>query len=64
MNGHELQDLLQRRGGHVPIIFVAAYGDTKSRERALNGEAVGVDKSFHEPELVACIERDLAVGGT
>jgi len=60
MNGHELQDWLQRHGYHLPIIFVTAYGDAKSRERALNAGAVGYfDKSFHEVELVSCIERAL-----
>ena len=60
MDGHELQYWLYTHGYSMPIIFVSAYGDTKSRQKAFDLGAVGYfDKPFDEQEMISCIDRAL-----
>lgn len=40
LNGHELQAELNRRGMHLPIIFLSAYGDIPMTVRAIKAGAV------------------------
>jgi FixJ family two-component response regulator len=56
MNGLELQSELAAAGCHVPIIFITAYDDEESRERALQGGAVAfLGKPFNDEELLQTI---------
>ncbi len=40
MSGFELQDRLNARDRHIPIVFITAHADEASRRRALAGGAV------------------------
>jgi FixJ family two-component response regulator len=62
MTGLDLQARLIADGRHIPIIFVTAFADEKTRTRALEGGAVGfLIKPVNQDELVRCLER--AQGG-
>jgi len=61
MNGIELQSHLLARGHRVPIIFVAAASEPKTRSQALASGAVGFfKKPCNEEKLISCLERVLA----
>ena len=64
MSGIELQAHLAAQGRRMPIIFVTAYPETKTRDQALACGALGfLDKPFDEDDLISCLDRALA-GGT
>jgi two-component system, LuxR family, response regulator FixJ len=62
MNGLDLQARLAEDGCRIPIIFITAYGDTRTRMRAMKAGAVDfLEKPFDDNVL---IERIRAALGT
>ena len=62
MTGIELQCRLIAQGHHLPVIFVTAYPEVKTRGRALAAGAVGyLDKPFSDHTLIACLNEALSV---
>lgn len=60
MNGVELQARLRAKGLRMPIVFITAYPDERTRARSLNGGAVCyLTKPFDEQTLIGCLERAL-----
>jgi FixJ family two-component response regulator len=60
MSGLELQEQLIAQGRDIPIIFVTAYPEERSRERALsNGAVCFLNKPFDGLVLIRFIERAL-----
>ena len=63
MNGLELQRLLLARRHPMPVIFITAYPEERSRRDALAAGAVGFfSKPFDGSALIDCIES--ALGGS
>jgi FixJ family two-component response regulator len=61
MTGIELQGHLIARGHHLPVIFVTAFPEVKTRGRALAAGAVGfLDKPFRDQTLIACLNEALS----
>lgn len=53
MNGLELQARLAEDGFRIPIIFITAYGDTRTRMRAIMAGAHGfLEKPFDDSVLL------------
>lgn len=53
MNGLELQARLAEDGFRIPIIFITAYGDTRTRMRAIMAGAHGfLEKPFDDNVLL------------
>ena len=53
MNGLELQARLTADGFRIPIIFITAYGDTRTRTRAMNAGALDfLEKPFDDTILL------------
>jgi FixJ family two-component response regulator len=53
----ELQHRLATASHPIPIIFVTAYGDERSRERAMRGGAVRfLSKPFSEDALIGAVQ--------
>jgi FixJ family two-component response regulator len=53
MNGLDLQARLTEDGSRIPIIFITAYGDTRTRMRAMNAGAVDfLEKPFDDNVLL------------
>jgi FixJ family two-component response regulator len=62
ISGLELQEQLIAQGRDIPIIFVTAYPEERSRERALsNGAVCFLNKPFDGLVLIRFIEQ--ALGG-
>jgi FixJ family two-component response regulator len=60
MNGLELQSGLAASGCHIPIIFITAYDNKESRERAMRGGAVAfLGKPYNDKELLQSIRSAL-----
>ena len=60
MTGFELQRLLMARRRTMPIIFITAYPDERTRRDALAAGAVGFfSKPFDGAALIDCIENAL-----
>ena len=70
MNGLQLQSQLAAAGCRIPIIFITAYDDKQSRQRAMQAGAVAfLDKPFTDEQLLQCIrlawnEFERELGGT
>lgn len=61
-SGLDIQTQLAGRGSNLPIIFITAYGDVSSTVRAMKRGAVDfLEKPFQSSELLACIQRALAL---
>ena len=61
MTGIELQGRLIAQGHHVPIIFVTAFPEVRTRGRALAAGAIGfLDKPFNDHKLIACLQEALS----
>lgn len=61
MNGLDLQSCLRARGCNMPIIFISAFPEDESRERALNDGAIAfLSKPFGAQSLIDCIEMAVA----
>jgi FixJ family two-component response regulator len=57
MNGLELQARLTEDGYRIPIIFITAYGDTRTRTRAMNAGALDfLEKPFDDTTLLDRIQ--------
>ena len=64
ISGVELQDLLIAQGRSVPMIFITAFPEEESRNRALRAGAVGfLTKPCNDEALISCIEIALASAG-
>src|SRR6266567_138171 len=68
MNGLEFQEVLERRGISIPIIFITAHGSIPMAARAMKAGAIEfLSKPFQKHELLAAIhhglERDRARRG-
>jgi FixJ family two-component response regulator len=60
MNGLELQSHLAGEGYSIPIIFITAYGDKKSRRQGMQGGAVAfLAKPFSDEQLLKSIRSAL-----
>ena len=58
MSGFELQSELAKRPSYPPIIFITAFDEPATRERALEVVAAGyLQKPFDEASLLQAIER-------
>ena len=56
LSGLDLQQELQSRGYHTPVILVTAYPSDKHRTHALNNGAVGfLSKPFSDSSLIECL---------
>lgn len=57
LSGVELQHWLINRGSRMPTIFVTAFPEEKTRERAMTAGAVGyLSKPFSEESLLKCLD--------
>jgi FixJ family two-component response regulator len=60
MNGLQLQSYLAAEGCGIPIIFITAYDDNNSRQRALQaGAAACLGKPFSDERLLQTIRSAL-----
>jgi FixJ family two-component response regulator len=60
LSGLDLQERLACEGRTVPIIFITAYADESTRNRALQTGAVAfLEKPFQEETLLCAIKRAL-----
>jgi FixJ family two-component response regulator len=60
LSGIDLQSKLIAEGNHIPIIFITAFADEKTRARALEAGAYGyLIKPFDEDDLLEGIRRAL-----
>jgi FixJ family two-component response regulator len=60
INGIELQTQLRAKGLRMPIVFITAYPDERTRARSLDAGAVCyLTKPFDEETLIGCLERAL-----
>jgi len=56
MTGVDLQDHLIARGHRTPVVFITAYPEQQTRDRALKAGAVGfLKKPFSDEQLIACL---------
>jgi FixJ family two-component response regulator len=61
LSGVDLQRRLIAQGYTMPIIFVTAFTDERTRERALTAGAVGfLGKPFNEECLIECLNTALS----
>jgi FixJ family two-component response regulator len=64
MSGIELQSHLRSRGSRVPFIFVTAFPEQRSQERATKEGAIAfLIKPFDAPSLIACLDTALKKPG-
>jgi FixJ family two-component response regulator len=60
MSGIELQDELNRRGYHTPIIFITAFPQESDHRLAMaSGAVCFLKKPFDAESLIGCVERAL-----
>jgi FixJ family two-component response regulator len=63
LGGFELHDRLVTAGRRIPIIFITAFDDTATRERARRAGAVEyLRKPFDDESLICAIHRALESG--
>jgi FixJ family two-component response regulator len=61
LNGVDLQKRLMAEGHRMPIIFITAFPDERTRRRALDAGAVGfLSKPFSDDNLIHCLDMALA----
>jgi FixJ family two-component response regulator len=61
LSGVELQKRLIAEGHRVPIIFITAFPDERTRSRVLNAGAIGyLSKPFSDESLIQCLDAALA----
>ena len=61
LSGVELQKRLIAKGCRVPVIFVTAFPNERTRKDVLDAGAIGfLSKPFSDESLVQCLERALA----
>jgi FixJ family two-component response regulator len=57
IGGIELQARLRAQGCAIPIIFITAFPDEKTKTRALDAGAIGfLSKPFDSSKLIACVD--------
>lgn len=60
ISGIALQARLHAQGCPIPIIFITAFPDEKTKTRALDAGAIGfLSKPFDSSELIACVDTAL-----
>ena len=60
LSGVELQKRLMAEGHRMPVIFITAYPNERTRQLALDAGAIGyLSKPFSDESLVQCLERAL-----
>jgi FixJ family two-component response regulator len=60
LSGIDLQRQLCAQGLHVPVIFVTAFPDERTRRRAIDAGAVDyLSKPFSDEQLVSCLDMAL-----
>jgi FixJ family two-component response regulator len=65
MNGLELQARLVEDGRPIPIIFITAYGNTRTRMRAMKAGALDfLEKPFDDEVLLERVRAALGTFGT
>jgi FixJ family two-component response regulator len=58
-----LQRQLLAKGYRLPIVFVSAFPETKTRGDAIASGALGfLNKPFREESLIACLNEALSSG--
>ena len=61
LSGIELQKRLIAEGHRVPIIFITAFPDERTRSRVLAAGAIGyLSKPFSDESLIHCLDTALA----
>ena len=61
LSGIDLQHRLLAQGVHVPIIFVTAFPDERTRKRAPDAGAIDfLSKPWSDEQLISCL--DMALG--
>jgi FixJ family two-component response regulator len=57
LSGIDLQNLLVARGLQLPVIFITAFPDERTRQRAIDAGAVDyLSKPFSDEQLVSCLD--------
>lgn len=65
MSGTDLQDRLIADGYQIPIIFVTAYYEDRTRDRVMDAGAFGfLSKPFNDESLIECLDKALNAGST
>ncbi len=65
MSGTDLQDRLIADGYQIPIIFVTAYYEDRTRDRVMDAGAFGfLRKPFNDESLIECLDKALNAGST
>jgi FixJ family two-component response regulator len=60
VGGLELQEELERRGSHLPLVFLTGHGDVSSSVRAMKAGAIDfLTKPCEDTDLLAAVERAL-----
>ena len=63
MTGIELQDQLIAQGHRLPVIFITAFPEVKTRTQAMAAGAIGfLAKPFDNQGLITCLDQALARG--
>ena len=56
MDGVDLQDVLLKRGHHIPIIFITAFPEDRVREQVLRAGAISfMIKPFDSRQMIDCL---------
>ena len=64
LSGLDLQEELQARGYHTPVILITAYPSEQQRTRAFGAGAIGfLSKPFAEESLIDCLSVAMRNGG-
>ena len=65
MRGLEFQEVLERSGISIPIIFITAHGDIPMTSRAMKAGAIDfLAKPFPKEDLLAAIHKGLELDGS
>lgn len=60
MSGLEMQTELDRRGVHLPVVFISGHGDIPMAVRAVRAGALDfLEKPFSDQALLDCVQRAL-----
>ena len=62
LSGIELQQALKARDLKIPMVFITAYPDERTRAKAFDGGAICfLNKPFDGSTIIDCIERALGI---
>jgi FixJ family two-component response regulator len=62
LSGIELQQALKARDIKIPMVFITAYPDERTRAKAFDGGAICfLNKPFDGSTIIDCIERALGI---